>query len=419
MKRYLCGFVCLVLSLSSSSLVYSQRPVGQQLKTHKYCTDTEFAANNTTCIPTSDQINASHQEATGWTYDPATDTGTAAGEVAILDTQTNTAPAAQTTGFAGTIGKATTTLTFSSAADDALCQAGSIVVAGGVTMHVLYDSGALTWTVAKSGTIAAGTAITSIQGPSNVEKTAAGVPTKLSFADTAYAVMSGATCQYYHNGSGNVGIGTTSPLSALYVAGLSQNVGTYGIINFDTNSGSNDVGIKFGAVAGAGVAGYVYIQGKHVGISNDGILSLNPTAGNVGIGTTSPDGQFSQGGSYGSQLCRKSYSATANITAAATATVQVNIPTGVRILSTACQVSSALAAGDLWDLEANDEGTVSALATGLAVALNTADYDLLSGVITDAETDLVVTKNGGGSFTAQGTIRCTVWGEYQTVLTAN
>ena len=240
---------------------------------------------------------------------------------------------------------------------------------------------------------------------------------------------------------GNVGIGTTSPSAKLDVFGgiaaglndvlwLSGGAQTYNSgprMVFHNRFGDNSL-----PTWRLGEIGSIYLQtakaysGGLVFNVNDGdtvtdiVEAMRITnTGNVGIGTTTPNGQFSQGGSYGSQYVRKSYSASANIAAAATATVQVNVPTGVRILSTACQVSSALAAGDLWDLEANDGGTVSALATGLAVALNTADYDLLSGVITDAETDLVVTKNGGGNFTAQGTIRCTVWGEYQTVLTAN
>jgi len=141
------------------------------------------------------------------------------------------------------------------------------------------------------------------------------------------------------------------------------------------------------------------------------------SSSNVGIKTLTPNGQFSQGSSYGSQYVRHPYPAIASITASASVTVQTNIPTGVRILSTACQVASALTAGELWDYELNDGASVAVLGTGLAVALNTEDTDMISGVVTDAETDIVITKNGGGAFTAAGQIECVVWGEYQTALT--
>jgi hypothetical protein len=86
---------------------------------------------------------------------------------------------------------------------------------------------------------------------------------------------------------GNVGIGIT-PSAPLHVKGGSGDINTFGIMRFDTNAGTNDVGVKIGAVAGAGTAGYAFFQGMHTGVANDAHLILNPNAGNVGIGTTNP-----------------------------------------------------------------------------------------------------------------------------------
>jgi hypothetical protein len=59
------------------------------------------------------------------------------------------------------------------------------------------------------------------------------------------------------------------------------------MIRFDTNTGTNDSGLKIGALAGAGSAGYSFIQGIHTGVANDGNIAINPAGGKVGIGTTS------------------------------------------------------------------------------------------------------------------------------------
>lgn len=111
------------------------------------------------------------------------------------------------------------------------------------------------------------------------------------------------------NESGNVGIGTNTPSSVLNVKGPSDTPSSFGIANFDTNTATNDVGVKIGAVAGAGTAGYGFIQAKHVGSTNDGNLILNSAGGNVGIGTTSPIGglhiqkaRWTEGGVSGPQI---------------------------------------------------------------------------------------------------------------------
>ena len=103
------------------------------------------------------------------------------------------------------------------------------------------------------------------------------------------ASISGKFIVMPNNGWGGVmGIGTTDPLAPLQVNGLSGGTDTNGIFRIQTNSGTNDVGFKMGGIVGAGTAGYTYIQGTHPGVANDGNLALNPSGGNVGIGTTAP-----------------------------------------------------------------------------------------------------------------------------------
>ncbi len=110
----------------------------------------------------------------------------------------------------------------------------------------------------------------------------------------------------------------------------------------------------------------------------------------------------------------KIYSATTGtLPAATTDTIQLNIPTGWVIQGCQLHVKTALAGGDTWDAELNDGATEEAIATNQAVAQNTnvnhhASADAgYGGTLTDAETDILITKNGGGSFTAQGEIEAT------------
>ena len=91
--------------------------------------------------------------------------------------------------------------------------------------------------------------------------------------------------------SGNVGIlCAPSTLYALQAAGASATATNGGVMAFDTNTGTNDMGIKFGAVAGAGAAGYCFIQGKHTGVASDGNLMLDPVGGKVRIGSATAPG---------------------------------------------------------------------------------------------------------------------------------
>ena len=92
---------------------------------------------------------------------------------------------------------------------------------------------------------------------------------------------------------GNVGIGTTSPVSALNVLGsvaggtpsLSADTGSIATFTSPTT-----VQIQMGALGGGNYA--AWIQSKVDGQNNAYPLALNPAGGAVGIGTTSPNGKL-------------------------------------------------------------------------------------------------------------------------------
>jgi len=107
--------------------------------------------------------------------------------------------------------------------------------------------------------------------------------------------------------------------------------------------------------------------------------------------------------------------AAADIAAAATITIQVNVPTGSRLLGCQLRVDEALAGGETWDA-AYVTGASQSIATNQAVAVNTkvvqhfdvnTDPDIASG-----EVDITIEKNsnpGVDAFSAQGNIRAIVY----------
>ncbi len=119
---------------------------------------------------------------------------------------------------------------------------------------------------------------------------------------------------------------------------------------------------------------------------------------------------------------RVAFSATANITANHTITIQVNIPDGAKILGVQMRVDTALAATETWNAQ-YVTGATQAIATNQAVAQNTkvnAFFDENAATaISSGETDITITKNsnpGVDVFTAQGTIRAVVYYEDWTAL---
>jgi hypothetical protein len=88
---------------------------------------------------------------------------------------------------------------------------------------------------------------------------------------------------------GNVGIGTTSPNSKIQVVGVSGNptltAGTAAIATFTPNAVGNEL-----VMGGSASSPFTFwMQNRHTGINDLAYpIALNPSGGNVGIGTTSP-----------------------------------------------------------------------------------------------------------------------------------
>jgi hypothetical protein len=108
-----------------------------------------------------------------------------------------------------------------------------------------------------------------------------------------------------------------------------------------------------------------------------------------------------------------------SITATATVSLAMEVPVGARIIGCQLRVESALASGQLWDA-AYAGGSTATIATAQAVAKNTKVNVLYN---TNGASDITtntlfvnITRNGGGSFTAQGSIRALVYYEALTTL---
>lgn len=95
---------------------------------------------------------------------------------------------------------------------------------------------------------------------------------------------------YIRNDSLSIGASSVVQSAVLEVNGPSNNTG--GLFRLATNTGTNDVSFKMGGVAGATTSGYLWIQGIHPGVANDGNVCINPFGGNVGIGTISPSAKL-------------------------------------------------------------------------------------------------------------------------------
>lgn len=137
--------------------------------------------------------------------------------------------------------------------------------------------------------------------------------------------------------------------------------------------------------------------------------------GEEGVGGIESKLKFLQNAEDGGfNLCRDSL--IVNITASAAITAQVNIPINAKILGVQLVVHSALSAGETWNAEWNDGSTVQAIASAVAVAVNSGGsywFNInANSNITDAETDIVIQRSsnpGVDAFTAQGSIECHVY----------
>jgi len=130
--------------------------------------------------------------------------------------------------------------------------------------------------------------------------------------------------------------------------------------------------------------------------------------GEIGVENENNDGGF---------FPLKRYKSSVEVTAVASLTITLSIPTGAKLKGVQLHVKTALAAGETWDAEFNDGAQVEVIGTTIAVAQNTNVNFFSAGVETDATTNIVITKTGGGAFTAQGEIEAVAYVEEFTAWT--
>jgi hypothetical protein len=120
--------------------------------------------------------------------------------------------------------------------------------------------------------------------------------------------------------------------------------------------------------------------------------------------------QNAQLGSGGMGFYQKTQSA--DITADTSVDIDVDIPAGAVILGAQIRVDTALVGGETWDA-AYKTGATQAIASNAAVAKNTkvnTAFDANGATaITSDVTKIAISPNGGGSFTATGSIRAVVY----------
>lgn len=167
---------------------------------------------------------------------------------------------------------------------------------------------------------------------------------------------------------------------------------------------SENISIRMGDNAGANKTSYKdYANNEVASIDSDGNQLMLST---------------SVKGSVGGFKRLKS-EVTVDITAAATVTIQANVPTNAKLLGVQMRVDAALAAGETW-IAAYSGGASQNIVTDAAVAQNTKVNKFFdenaATAITSGETDIDITKTGGGAFTAQGTLRAIVYYEEFTTL---
>jgi len=93
------------------------------------------------------------------------------------------------------------------------------------------------------------------------------------------------TLMFINGANGNVGIGTTTPAATFQVSSPTSTPASMVLGNGNTGTGGNTfLSFYLSAISG----GYATIQAAQSAGSSWGNLVLNPNAGNVGIGTTSP-----------------------------------------------------------------------------------------------------------------------------------
>lgn len=327
------------------------------------------------------------------------------------------APAAETTIGTVSAGGAKTVV-FSAAADCAKCKVGSTLVADGDTRIIVALPGSPNVTVDINTTWAGSTAITSLTGPISQMKKADGTVVGYVNALGGTGLIDSTGLQKGISfGSGDTGISLQSDAVFQFTALESNRFR----LSYDEFFAPGRASVSSGII-NATTPGFRKQTDQDTGIGMAAADQLSHIAGGVeAVRLTETTAKMVEkfacnalGG-----VGRVAHSVTANITADATVTIQTNIPSGAKILGVQMRVDVALAAGETW-IAAYSGGASQNIATDQAVAQNTKVNKFFdenaATAIASAETDIAITKTGGGAFTAQGTLRAVVYYEDWTAL---
>lgn len=179
------------------------------------------------------------------------------------------------------------------------------------------------------------------------------------------------------------------------------------LYDYSANTGTTDIAIYENSDDARKLAQYI-VRGTSKLISH----AITPLANGGYVETAI--------GTYGGSIRTFAVYATKAITAAASISMGFVIPSGAKMLLAAFRVDTALTTGETWDAEWNDGSTLQAIVTAGPVAKNTQRraYFNVNGAtdICDTDTDIVIKKNGGGSFTAAGSITCVAYYQYHSAM---
>lgn len=397
----------------------------EQIEAFVAASDAEVRAETAGVVPTADQLPLSTRKV---------------GPAAVAGT-----------GTLSTVGSSTT-VTLSNADDYAAIQPGSTIIANSLTRYVVSKDGANAVTIDTAVDWSTGYSFT-YQNPIAVfeasdgsiagwiranKKILIGTPTigntndaQLNISKSLYI---GNSRELQITGTANGGISYyASAGSAFYIrttifnnnirfkpdgiGNVIVNNGNLGIVadTFGT-SAAGILGMAIGTepttapadMAQMGVSDYAAGDARWWFMGEKSISKVLVGDGEIGVENENNDGGF---------FPVKRYKGSAEITAAVSITLTLNIPTGAKLKGVQLHVKTALAAGETWDAEFNDGAQVEVIDAAIAVAQNTNVNFYSAGVETDATTNIVITKNGGGAFTAQGEIEAVAYVEEFTAWT--